>query len=463
MADYLATIEDARGVSEASRRRSHPENTVGKSRKKARKGRKLTKAEYREIPVEESGKGAARKSKTQTKSPRKAARRSAAAPRKSAKRSAAAKAAATRKRSAAAKKAAATRKRNAAFSENWKLKNGRYVRVKHKIASTRPSDVDWAYVHQTEGSESRRSPKRRQVTLVSARKPKARARITTRKIAKGRTAVTVHLHGVASPKRRSSVSKRRYMRNPITGSGEWGVGLLGFLLGGMGTTLIDRVVTTHSLTTASGQGGPTDTPAAGQLYNVEAPTAPLWSSWTRLAVAAVAVAAPFGLAGVVKNNAAKSFLQLWGFGALAQTGLKAGNDTVAMLVGKTSFGSQYYAPEISAQADFKKVSAAGVAALPALPAPMLAGVPARLLPRALGIGTPHAAPQPTVIRPGLLTQATVNQPAPQAQQSTQPASEPVSQPATQPSNRQHPTSAMTASSGRSVSTFNWATDGAPVN
>jgi hypothetical protein len=270
--------------------------------------------------------------------------------------------------------------------------------------------------------KSKTKPIVRRTVLRSAKrrgKRRSKAVVTTTR-RRGKKGATVHLKmtGVTEKRRRRARRSRRnpiakarrytrnpigsragYIRNPLMGGKDWALGLSGFILGGMGTVFIDRVVSTHPPTAAATGSAATDQPATGQIYNVESPSAPIWSSMLRLAVAVASVSVPFGIAAAVKGPGAKSFFQLWGFGAMSATVVKAGTDVVALLTGKNAFGSRFYAPEVSAQEDLKKAQVAGVAALPALPVPMLAGIPMRLqapvhqIVRSAPAIVPYVAPQ----------------------------------------------------------------------
>lgn len=206
-----------------------------------------------------------------------------------------------------------------------------------------------------------------------------RKRPSTARMTKKNKGVTVHVT-LQQPKRaaaRRAPSKRK--SNPIEGGKQWATGFLGFVVGGVSVSFFDRIAATHALTagvTAQGNTGTyTDAPAAGQLYNAEAVGAPLWSSPMRLLVAAVAIATPYGIAAGVEGPAAKTFFQLFGFGAVAATGVKAVNDLVAMITTSSGFGQRLYAPEIMSQTDMAALKVNGTP-LPALTAPVRTAFPA---------------------------------------------------------------------------------------
>lgn len=140
----------------------------------------------------------------------------------------------------------------------------------------------------------------------------------------------------------------------------------------------DRFYMTHALTgsVVNGQANLTDTPPAGSIYNSEALSLPIWSSWGRLGVAALSVGAPLLVASQVRSSAWKSFFQLAGFGALARTAGKAADDGVAALAMKMPNPTlvRLYAPEMAA------INAVAMGQQAAAPA----GTFARLLGRFLG-------------------------------------------------------------------------------
>ena len=112
----------------------------------------------------------------------------------------------------------------------------------------------------------------------------------------------------------------------------------------------DRFGSTHALTPSTTQGAFVDSPAVGQIYDSESPQLPIWSSGTRLAFNALAIAAPLGLSAFIKDKGPKSFFQLMAFAAIARTIGKAAEDGLSMALASTSFGLRLYAPEMAAQA-----------------------------------------------------------------------------------------------------------------
>jgi hypothetical protein len=149
------------------------------------------------------------------------------------------------------------------------------------------------------------------------------------------------------------------MPNPTQGSMEFGLALVGLLLGGVTTIVTDRYFgATHALV-ASTPAGTTatsfaDTPAQGQVYNAVGPATPIWSNWQRIVSAIANVIVPFGLSAWLGKGrpGVKSLFQLWGFSSLTVTTVKVGTDGAAMFLGKQTWlnglGPRLFAPEIDA-------------------------------------------------------------------------------------------------------------------
>ena len=160
---------------------------------------------------------------------------------------------------------------------------------------------------------------------------------------------------------------------------EFGFGVLGLAIGGLGVKLADSWAATHALN-ASGQ----DAPAQGQTYNAEAAATPIWMNWKRLAASAVGIFLPFLISSQVRGSGAKSFWQLAGFGALGYTGVKALTDiTVWSPLSKQAMVQRLLAPEIAAKSD---LNTANVAVLPPIQALTAHTVGTAGLPRGLGRG-----------------------------------------------------------------------------
>jgi hypothetical protein len=170
--------------------------------------------------------------------------------------------------------------------------------------------------------------------------------------------------------------RRNPLPNPISGMMEFIGGVLGVGAGFGLASFVDRMLTTHALTGTAGatsQGGLTDSPAVGQIYNSEAMLLPIWSSWQRLAGAGASIVAPLVLARFAGNHPGlKSFLQLAGFGALGRTAGKAMDDAVASTMATNASVQRFYSGEIAAKA---KLATAATTALPAAAPGMFAGLP----------------------------------------------------------------------------------------
>lgn len=98
--------------------------------------------------------------------------------------------------------------------------------------------------------------------------------------------------------------------------------------------------------------GYADSPAQGQLYNADAPAAPIWSSWKRLAVAGADLVVPFGLSMATKKHPkTQTFFQAW----LIAAGATIGGKTVMDLLVKVPMlnrgpkGARLFAPEITSK------------------------------------------------------------------------------------------------------------------
>ena len=152
------------------------------------------------------------------------------------------------------------------------------------------------------------------------------------------------------------------MPNPLSGMLEFFTGVLGVVLGAVSAGGVDRWRADHALVanTTGSVTTYTDTPAAGQVYDTAGPQTPIWSNWTRLAGAVVAVAAPLSIAALVpaRHRGTKTFLQLWGLGALGRTGAKAGEDVLAKTLKNKSIGLRLYTPEVAAQAELASAKVA---------------------------------------------------------------------------------------------------------
>jgi hypothetical protein len=233
-------------------------------------------------------------------------------------------------------------------------------------------------------SPRRRKPRRRKGRgLHYTGKPRTRRRRANdaRRGVDRRKRRRIRRNPVARERRRHRRSHSRRRRNPlpnpISGMMEFVGGVLGVGTGFGLASLVDRILVTHALTTAttSTQGGGTDAPAVGQIYNSEALLTPIWSSWQRMAGAVGAIAAPLVAARFVTvHTGLKTFFQLAGFGALGRTAGKAMDDAVAQVMSTNASVQRLYAGEIAAKA---KMTAAATTALPAIAPGTFAGLPRR--------------------------------------------------------------------------------------
>jgi len=155
----------------------------------------------------------------------------------------------------------------------------------------------------------------------------------------------------------------------------FGVGF-GFVL----ASGVDRFAAGHALTTTGGVL--MDAPAAGQIYDSEAPALPIWGNWQRLAYAGGAVAVPMVLAGMTGGKV-RDALKLIALGALVRTAGKAIEDAIATFATSQPIVQQLYAPEIAATT---RLNQANTAALASAPAATFAGFPQQRRAKQLGMG-----------------------------------------------------------------------------
>ena len=186
----------------------------------------------------------------------------------------------------------------------------------------------------------------------------------------------VHVKAHRSYEHRSRRS-RNPIPNPIASPMDFVGAMLAIGAGILIASGADRFVASHALAASSGQGGPTDSPAAGQLYNVESVQAPIWSNWKRLAAAGGAIALP-GVLSLVLKGKMKSAFEYITLGAVGRTLGKSLDDASAKMLGNTSVGVRLFAPEVQAQVDYAKVAAQGAAPLNPR-TPILAGIAGRPL------------------------------------------------------------------------------------
>lgn len=221
---------------------------------------------------------------------------------------------------------------------------------------------------------TRRSSKRRSYRRKRPGHRRHAVRGHRRRGSRGRRGAYVRRHMSHEEARRHK--KRNPRRNPINGAKEMLAGVFGVAFGYVLASGADRYAVTHAL--ASGQ----DAPAQGDIYNSEAVSLPIWSSWKRLLVGVASVGAPLVVASWVKGPGTKSFFQLAAFGALARTAGKAADDGIAYFAAKMTTPSptlvRLYAPEMASVA---RVAAASVAQLPSAPQATFAGLPAAQRPR----------------------------------------------------------------------------------
>ena len=222
----------------------------------------------------------------------------------------------------------------------------------------------------TVATPRRRKRRTKTVTARSARgKKRVRVRVSTKARKRGGSNFVVRVVGATEKRRHHRRSRRasnpivhrRHRRghrrsNPISGGSEFLSGFLGLATGGLLAMVATRFLATHAVTAtaskdANGKTIYNDAPAAGQLYNGEAPMVPFWSNWKVALAGVAAIVLPFGVASKVRSSKAKSFFQLAGFGAMAIVGSKCAADAAAKYLGTNPYAQRLLAPELMAQRD----------------------------------------------------------------------------------------------------------------
>jgi len=289
----------------------------------------------------------AKKRRRKGKRAKKSTKRSAAA-RKAARTRAAKKA----RRSAAARKAARSRKRRKtvrrAARRTSKRRGHRRSRAREVEVMETPKRKRRKGKRKSKARKRRRPCRRVNKNAETKKLVRAKKRYDRLAASEGR-------RGRRGKRRGRRHHRGARMPNPLMGIKEFIVGILGVSLGVLEASAIDRWRAGHALQASSSAGTTTytDSPGPGQVYDTAAPQTQLWSNWTRLVGAAVAVLAPAGIAAVVprKHNGLKTFLQLVSLGALGRTGGKLLEDTVAKVGKNRSLVLRLYTPEVAAQAE----------------------------------------------------------------------------------------------------------------
>jgi hypothetical protein len=264
------------------------------------------------------------------------------------------------------------------------------------VVRTRPrrggrgTNVSVRLTGATERKRKRRGSKRRKTSRKRRRKnPIAETPRRRRRRRRNPIAETPRRRRRSRRRKNPIMETRRHhrrRRNPLSGGREIGMGVLGLSVGALLTMGAFRFATTHPVS------GGQDAPAAGQLYNAEAPAVPIWmAGWKALAAAGAGVIAPFWIASMVKSAGAKSFFQLAGFGGLAFVGTKTLTDVGVKFLGNTALGQRLLAPEIMARHDAQITGPQTVNTAMSLPG--VAGLPNRMLGQAqpYGILSPDQA------------------------------------------------------------------------
>ena len=279
--------------------------------------------------------------------------------------------------------------------------------AKRKPAKRKPAKRNTAKRNTAKLKPAKLKPAKRK---PAKRKPAKReyAQRGTTAFAARRNGLTVRV-GLVAPKRlRKSKSHKgkshKRTSNPLMGAGEFVKGIVGLLAGGFVVDFFDRLIVSHAIS-GSTAGSFTDAPSAGQTYNAEAQQTPIWASWGRMGLAAVAIALPFSFAAVSKGSGTKAFFQLAGSGAIAVTGVKLVGDVMGALTAKSAFGARLWAPEIMAQTDRAQLAVNG-SPLPALTAPVHTVIPSTSPPTLAGVShqvssAPRMLPAPRITPPAM--------------------------------------------------------------
>jgi hypothetical protein len=305
------------------------------------------------------------------------------------------------KRVAAAKKAARTRKRNAAAKATPAARRTRKrisVRVgkkryvckprRRRARSGAPEEQTGDYRHDVPEGYSRSRKKKRKSRrgrdakghFLPKRRKGRRKNPLPNPVRRRRGRRSNYSDGRLARRTRSGKIRHYYPRkrnpfpnpipNPMSGPMEFISAVFGVGFGYVLASALDRYAAGHALTTVNGTL--MDAPAAGQIYDSEAPMLPIWQNWQRLAFAGGAVAAPLVLAGVVSGGARQA-LALVALGALVRTAGKALEDGIATAGTTQPLIQQLYAPEIAAA---NRLATAGTAtALPQAAPNTFAGLP----------------------------------------------------------------------------------------
>lgn len=314
--------------------------------------------------------------------------------RRSSKRSLAAKKAARTRaknkamRSARARKAARSRKhggsskRTSSKRSSGKRKSAKRVKAGRKAAATRKRNKSRNKRAYKRAGGSRYTPASHQLTAERRRRRRRRNPIAA-------LAANPIRHRRRHSRRRNPLMNP--LPNPMTDIRGFLSKAAGFGVGYLIQDGIDRFAATHVLAVDTA-GNITDTPPAGTIYDSESPDLPIWSSWQRLAFNAAGLAIP----GLMARLFWKEFWQRALIAATVRTVGKIAVDAVAQFAPPALGGGlplRLYGANYAAQA---KINQANVAALPASPAGVFAGVPrmlglipARPIPRQRQLAAPQ--------------------------------------------------------------------------
>lgn len=214
---------------------------------------------------------------------------------------------------------------------------------------------------------------------ANAEKNKERIEKTNSTIARLQERLT-HLQQAAEEKKKKGGKKHKKVaeENPMSGAAENAAGVGGVVTAAVVSVFGYRWATTHKIQAVGQQGaqGGANTysdaaglenadparPALGQVYNLNAPSLPVWADfkrtwWKKGIVLVAAVVAPLTTATFVKHGAWKTFFHLWGYTGLGLTTAKVVVDVGSAALGKSGVGQRLLAPENTAKSLRKQAAA----------------------------------------------------------------------------------------------------------
>lgn len=297
----------------------------------------------------------------------------------------------SRKRSAAAKKAWRTRKARAAARRGSSKRRGASKRKHHRKSPKRVAAARKAAATRRERKYARRMSTHAYGDEVAIFEERRRGRKHSKR----------RHHRRHYSRRRNPLPLVGVLANPIGRPMQFLGKAVSLGIGYLWEDAVIRYASTHALT---GTGTVlTDQPAAGQIYNSEAPLLPLWSDYTKLAISVAGVAAPL----IAGRFVARDFMNHAFLAAAVRFFGKLAVDATAqfvpqMLPSADATTLRLYGAEAAAQARLAQVNVTPAASAPAA---TFAGLPkgarAALPPASpsLGLGDCPSSPMPVMSDP----------------------------------------------------------------